>query len=650
MPDKDLTVEETLARLLRLLATEAPDEAFHGLAEAVEARAPGPGRETLLHALRQGAVVRTRLQRRRRREKETQALLETARGLAALRDVDEALEAIVGRTRQLLGTDATYLALVDPERGDVYMRITLGTVTRAIESVRQPKGSGVGGLIVATGEPFATRDYLADPRISRDPSVADAVVQDGIVSMAGVPMRLGAEVIGALFVANRHERTFERDEIALLSALADHASIVIENARLFGDAEATAHRLREANDELARHGDALERAGAAHERLIPMALRRADLADLVDTVAEMLEAGVAAVDPEGVVLAAATRPGHPGSLPDRAPDVAAGIAPDAAGTVRLDATTWAAPIRAGGERFGHLVLHVEGPVPSTDVRILERAAQTAALLQLMEQQVSLTEQRLRGEVVEELLAEREPDWAALERRARRAGPRALDLHRPHTVVVMTADDAGRRSLLRAASAQAARRGGIALEHGAHVVVLLPGVDPAVAAREVPEQLSRATSGRVTAGVAGPAASGRALRAAHREADRCHRLLIALGREGQGATTDELGALGLILDGTSRAQVRALLAQTVAPLLRYDAEHGAELLRTLDGYFAAGQNPRAAAKALQLHPNTVYQRMERIDRVLGHRRWREPDGSLSVQVALQLHRILDHIPLDDLVPG
>lgn len=648
MPDEDLSVEETLARLLRLLATEAPDEAFHRLAELVEAREPGPGRETLLHALRRGAIVRTRLQRRRRREKETQALLETARGLAALRDVDEALDAIVAQSRQLLGTDATYLALVDPVHGDVVMRITLGTVTRAIESVRQPKGSGVGGMVVATGEPFATRDYLADPRITRDPAVADAVLQDGIVSMAGVPMRLGDEVIGALFVANRHERGFERDEISLLSALADHASIVIENARLFGDAEATARRLRDANAELARHGEALERASAAHERLIPMALHRADLADLVGAVAEMLDAGVAAVDPDGAVLVAAARPGHPGSLPPPGPSD--GLAPDATGAVRLGPTRWAAPIRAGGERFGQLVLETAGPVPDTDVRILERAAQTAALLLLMERQVSLTEQRLRGEVVEELLAEREPDWAAFERRARRAGSRGLDLRRPHTVLVVTADGSGRRSLVRAACAQASRRGGLALEHGAHVVVLLPGVDPDVAAREVPEQLSRATSARVTAGVAGPATSARELRAAHRQADRCHRLLLALGREGEGATTDELGALGLILDGTSRAQVRALLAQTVAPLQRYDAEHGAELLRTLDGYFAAGQNPRAAAKALQLHPNTVYQRIDRIDRVLGHRRWREPDGSLSVQVALQLHRILDHIPLEDLVPG
>ncbi|MCW0215801.1 MAG: GAF domain-containing protein [Pseudonocardia sp.] len=631
------TGTDALPVLLRLLAGEAPDEAFQRLAEACEASPPGPDRDTLLLALRRSERIRAQLARRKRREKETQALLETARGLAAIRDVDDALEAIVARTRQLLGTDATYMALVDQESGDVYMRITLGTVTRTIETVRQPPGSGVGGRIVATGEPFATANYLADPRLRRNPDVADAVVEDGIVSIAGVPMRRGPEVIGVLFAANRHERTFDPDEIALLSALADHASVVIENARLFADAEATARRLRETNSELAEQGQALERAGAAHERLMPMALRRADLGELVDVVAGMLGGSVAAVGVDGAILASAG-----GAAPEPVP----APAPDTVGAHRVDASTWVVPVRAGSDEFGHLVLTAQTPLPGADVRTLERAAQTAALLLLMERQVSTAEQQVRGELVEELLGAREPDWPAFERRSRRSA--AIDLTRPHTVLVLTATGASRRALLQAATDHAARRRGIALEHAAHVVLVLPDVDPSAAALAVPVDLGRVTGGTVTVGAAGPSTSARDLRSRHREADRCLRLLLALGRDGEGATREQLGALGLILEGTSRAQVRGLLALTVGPLQQYDAEHGSELLHTLDGYFAAGQNPRAAARALQVHPNTVYQRLDRIDRVLGHRRWREPPGALTVQVALQLHRILEHIPVEELV--
>jgi hypothetical protein len=41
--------------------------------------------------------------------------------------------------------------------------------------------------------------------------------------------------------------------------------------------------------------------------------------------------------------------------------------------------------------------------------------------------------------------------------------------------------------------------------------------------------------------------------------------------------------------------------------------------------------------MRVHVNTVYQRLERVDRVLGGPGWREPQGSLEMQMALQLHR-------------
>ena len=46
-------------------------------------------------------------------------------------------------------------------------------------------------------------------------------------------------------------------------------------------------------------------------------------------------------------------------------------------------------------------------------------------------------------------------------------------------------------------------------------------------------------------------------------------------------------------------------------------------------------------ALHIHPNTLYQRLDRVTEVLGPR-WKEPDRALELQVALRLHRLLaDH---------
>ncbi|MEU4671341.1 GAF domain-containing protein [Amycolatopsis sp. NPDC023774] len=249
------TTERDLARLLHLLADEtgATGE-FDRLGEDLAGEGDG---ELVALTLTRAARIRGLLADRKRREREMQALLDTASDLASVREVDAALDAIVARARRLLGTDAAYMALVDPETGDAYMRVTLGTITRPIESLRQPAGYGVGGWVAQEGRPFATANYLRDDRIRRKHSVASAVAEDGIMSILGVPMRVGAEVIGVLFGANRDERTFAQSEIDLLGSLADHAAIVLENARLFAATKATAEELTVANDQLARHNKAL---------------------------------------------------------------------------------------------------------------------------------------------------------------------------------------------------------------------------------------------------------------------------------------------------------------------------------------------------------------------------------------------------------
>lgn len=608
---------QVLARLVHLLAEEAPAAHLDALAEEVAATAALRERDALMRAVERGRRIRDVLERRARRERETQALYETARDLTLLRDVDEVLHAIVHRVRRLLGSDSTYIALVDPDTGDAYMRVTSGTVSPAIESVRQRPGYGVGGHVIQTGQPLATSSYHADPRIRRDPSVASAVSQDGVKSIAGVPMKLGRRVVGALFAANRRERTFDQAEIALLTSLADHASVVIENARLYEAVRTATGELREANARLDEQRQVLERASSAHEQLMPLALTRADPAELTRTLAGILGGAVTLLDSADAVSATAPGPeaddtGSPG-------------------------TTTSVGVRAGADTFGTLLLTRRAPLSDAESRILERAAQTAALLLLMARQTSIVADELRAELVGDLLAERAPDPDDLARRARRAG--VLDPDVPHLVVVLSAAGVSRRSLLAAAGGLARRRGGPAGEHGGEVVLLLPGSDAAGTARQVCAELGRLLPGPVTAGAAGPAIGHAGIRGLHHGAQRCHRLLLSLGREGDGVGIEELGVVGRVLDGGPPEHVRGLVERAVGPLLRHDRHHGTPLVETLERYFATGQNPPATARALGLHVNTVYQRLERVDQVLGDRGWREPRGLLELQMALQFHRLL-----------
>src|SRR5690606_12196625 len=126
-----------------------------------------------------------------RRERELTALFDTARDLAALRDLDATLNAIVRRARALLGTDVAYMTLLDPQRGDTYMRVTDGAISPRFRRVRLSLGDGLGGLVAQTCQPYATADYFADTRFAHTRDIDEAVGEEGLVAILGVPLVLG---------------------------------------------------------------------------------------------------------------------------------------------------------------------------------------------------------------------------------------------------------------------------------------------------------------------------------------------------------------------------------------------------------------------------------------------------------------------------
>jgi len=134
---------------------------------------------------------------------------------------------------------------------------------------------------------------------------------------------------------------------------------------------------------------------------------------------------------------------------------------------------------------------------------------------------------------------------------------------------------------------------------------------------------------------GPAA----LAAAFAEADRCVAALRALGRAGDGASTAELGFVGLLL-GEDR-DVAGFLATAIGPVVEYDQRRGTALVGTLAAYFGAGGSLARAAEALHVHVNTVTQRLDRIGHLIGAD-WQRPERALEVQLALRLHRL--RVPL------
>ncbi|MFJ9929517.1 helix-turn-helix domain-containing protein [Streptomyces misionensis] len=645
MPHRPASVAPHLRRLLELLAAGAPAEDLGAV--AVEARRSGATAQDLAEveqATEAALRVQSTLRQHRRREAELTALFDTAGDLASLRDLDAVLRSIVRRARMLLGTDTAYLTLPDEEAGDTYMRVTDGSVSELFQNLRLQLGEGLGGLVAQTARPYASPDYRTDDRFVHTGSIDAGVLDEGLVAILGVPLLLGSgsggQVIGALFAADRTPRTFAPDEVALLCSLADHAAIAIDTAKAMADARTALAELAEANTVIREHSAAMQRAAESHDRLTDLVLRGGDVSDVAAAVAGLLKGDVAVHDGSGWPLTAVGE--HGGTLTRGAPD--AGGAEEAAALVAAAESSratahavfrdgrWVCAVLAGHELLGCLVLYGRPELDDPDRRLFERSSVVTSLLLLLRRSVAETENRVRGDLVTDLLTAPDRDPAGLVARGRRLG---IDLDRPHVLLVARADDAARGRLADAAVQYLFGNGGISAEHEGAAVLLLPcdGTAPGAAARAAAGQLGQLTGVPVTVAGAGPAAGPRALADAHAEGLRCLRALRVLGRTGHGASVAELGFLGVLLgDGHD---VDGFVTAVLGPLLEYDARRGTQLVRTLRAYFDRGGSLTRAKEELHVHVNTVVQRLDRVQALLGPD-WNTPERALELQLALRLH--------------
>ncbi|WP_030326251.1 helix-turn-helix domain-containing protein [Streptomyces sp. NRRL B-3229] len=622
------SVASAEAPFLALLARGASADAYEQ--PVLIARAEGRSAEWIaaLEAAKTVALcVRSELEGRRRREAELSALFETAHDLAGLRDLDAVLRAIVQRARSLLGTDVAYLSLHDPARGDTYMRVTEGSVAARFQQLRLGMGEGLGGLVAQTARPYVTDDYFKDDRFRHTLAIDSGVRDEGLVAILGVPLTLGHRVIGVLFAADRRARVFEREQIALLGSFAALAAAAIDTANLLTETRSALTELERANEIIRDRSGVIERASDVHDRLAELVLRGGGVHDVAAAVSEILD---------GTVEFTELAPAEPLETSR------------AEGHAVRHRDDWIAAVAAGGELLGALVLRGHPGLDPVDQRTLERAAMVTSLLLLARRSAAEAEQRVRGELLDDLLDARDRDPRLLRERAARLG---ADLDATHVVLAARLDGpaadadqeaAARRRLWSAASHLATTRHGLAAARDGGTVLLLPLTDKDTAtelARRTAGHLGTAVHEAVTVGASAPvrdlAVHPDTVAAAYEEGRRCLDALRLLGRSGDGAAAEDFGFLGLLLAGDR--DIAGFVERTIGRVVAYDERRGTDLLRTLDAYFASGMSPARTKDDLHVHVNTVAQRLERVGRLLGED-WQSPARALEIQLALRLHRL------------
>lgn len=89
--------------------------------------------------------------------------------------------------------------------------------------------------------------------------------------------------------------------------------------------------------------------------------------------------------------------------------------------------------------------------------------------------------------------------------------------------------------------------------------------------------------------------------------------------------------------TGSVPLQQLARESLQPLIAYDAKKDAQLMDTLQVYLDSGGSVTEAAKATQVHANTVIYRLRRISEICGHDP-HSPRGRLTLALSLLSYRL------------
>jgi signal transduction histidine kinase/ActR/RegA family two-component response regulator len=184
------------------------------------------------------------LQHEQMRRREAEAIAEVAKSVTRGLDLDAVAQRIADHTRDLLEARVTYVYSLDPASNDlVAIAISGDDLSPFRVGGRLAKGVGLAGLAAAERCVLSTTNVLADPRLAFDTETLDWIERAPCRAVLAAPLFARGEVVGVLAAGDELGRTFSVDDARLAEALADHAAIALENARLYADAE---QRRREA--------------------------------------------------------------------------------------------------------------------------------------------------------------------------------------------------------------------------------------------------------------------------------------------------------------------------------------------------------------------------------------------------------------------
>jgi len=571
--------------------------------------------------------------------RELNFLVRLAQAAASTQRPDELLELIIRETTSAIGTDVCSLYLLAPNQ-QLLLTATNGLNENMVGKVTMKVGEGITGWVADSRSPAVVPDVSKEPHWKWVPGLDE----DRFHSMASVPIESGPRLVGVLNVQSTERREFDSGDIDFLRAIAGQVAGILERSELQRRTEVQLAEISLSHD--------------IHERFTKLSLDGAGIRSILEVIGSLAGGRAALYAADGYRVRGAGE--HSDGMPQRIHVPALGAA---AREVRITAGRPArpldvVPVRAGAETLALLAVAVDEDAvdPEGRLRALEHGSTVLALELAKERAAAEVERRLRGDLVEEVLAGGlEADEA--ERIARQAERLGHRLPQKAWVVVLEPDDdkteaalapRGQQDRLDTALSGLIRSrmpGALTLVRSASAVFLVPdelAADLPALEKLAGQVLSAAAPvmkpGSASVGIGNLANGVSELARSHVEARQALRLTRRAGSRGRVASYRSLGAFRLLLEVQSPEALRRFVNELLGPLLQYAQSRDTPLLETLEALSAARWVRRAAARNLGIHINSMTYRVERIESLTALQ-LDDPETRVAISIALRARAML-----------
>lgn len=154
--------------------------------------------------------------------------LEFGKSLARAKNVKEVLDMVMYHIGRIFEPQNWSILLKDRKTSDMTFSVVVGVNKDKLQGVKLPKGEGIAGHILESGESLVIEDVTTDDRFSMRVDKHTGFTTRSII---GTPLKTDNKIFGVIELVNRiDDAPFDKEDLRLLVSIAEYAAIAIERS------------------------------------------------------------------------------------------------------------------------------------------------------------------------------------------------------------------------------------------------------------------------------------------------------------------------------------------------------------------------------------------------------------------------------------